>query len=207
MPPRFGGRRCAVSHVVAHTYWLRRGASSYRVSVHLLHSGGPLRWSDLPRIPTPCGQSVQRHHDGWDTPALWSAWSQNESGRPIILRPARPWRWCACLAPPCLCLPHPCRVSLASTQHAASGLCLSARRAMWHKNCALVVSICVCRTGTEAQGVAGQEAPLRHDTQPGLEHLPYAHTAPGDCLVAVLEACLCDGTFSQLLLVYWPSGG
>ena len=39
-PPRFGGRRCAVSHVVAHTYWLRRVASPHRVSVHRLHRAG-----------------------------------------------------------------------------------------------------------------------------------------------------------------------
>ena len=154
-PHALGGRRCAVSHVVAHTYWLRRGASPYRVSVHLLHSGRHLRWSDLPRVPTPCGRSVRRHHDGGGKPALWPACSQNESGGPIILRKARPWRWCACLAPRRLCLPHTFLVSLPSEQHAAPWLCMAARRAMWHKNCALVVAICACMTGPEAQGVAG----------------------------------------------------
>ena len=155
MPSRFGGRRFAVSHVVAHTCWLRRGASPYRVSVHLLYRGGHLRWSDLTMVPTLCGRRVRRHQDGWGKPALWPACSQNESGGPIILRKARPWRWCACLAPRRLCLPHTFLVSLASEQQAALGLCMSARRAMWHKNCALVVSICACRTGTEAQCVAG----------------------------------------------------
>jgi hypothetical protein len=107
MPSRCGGRRCAVSHVVAHTDWLRRGASPYRVRVHLLHSGGHLRWSDLPRGLTPCGRSIRRRHDGGGQPALGPACSQNESGGPLILRKARPWRWCACRAPRRLCLPIP----------------------------------------------------------------------------------------------------
>ena len=41
-----------------------------------------------------------------------------------------------------------------------------------------------------------------HDPKPALQYIPYAHTAPGSCLVAGTEACLCDGTFSQLLSAY-----
>ena len=203
MPPRFGGRRCAVSHVVAHTYWLRRGASPYRVSVHLLHSGGHLRWSDLPRVPTPCGRSVRRHHDGWGKPALWPACSQNESGGPIILRKARRWRW-ACAVPLAVCacptpflFPSPAR----STQRQGCA---------WLRGepCGTKIALSQSRYAPVSQAQRrrvsrGQEAPLLHDTQPGLQHIPYSHTAPGYRLGAVSEACLCDGTFSQLLSAYW----
>jgi hypothetical protein len=41
-----------------------------------------------------------------------------------------------------------------------------------------------------------------HDQKPALQYIPYAHTAPGSCLVAGTEACLCDGTFSPLLSAY-----
>ena len=53
----------------------------------------------------------------------------------------------------------------------------------------------------------GQEAPLLHDKQPGLQHNPYSRTAPGCSLDAVSEACICDSTFSQLLSAYWVMGG
>ena len=46
-------------------------------------------------------------------------------------------------------------------------------------------------------------ARLLHDHKPALQYISYAHTTPGDRLVAVSEACLCDGTFSQLLSAYW----
>ena len=45
-------------------------------------------------------------------------------------------------------------------------------------------------------------ARLLHDQKPGLQHTPYALIAPGSRLVAGTEVCLCDATFSQLLLVY-----
>jgi hypothetical protein len=38
-----------------------------------------------------------------------------------------------------------------------------------------------------------------HDHKPALQSIPYAHTAPGSCLVANTEACLCDSTFSPWL--------
>jgi hypothetical protein len=41
-----------------------------------------------------------------------------------------------------------------------------------------------------------------HDYKPALQSIPYAHTAPGSCLVSDTEAYLCDGTFSQWLSAY-----
>ena len=86
------------------------------------------------------------------------------------------------------------------------GLCLSARRAIWHKNCALAVSICACLTGQRGAGCHGDRKRLCGLTHSrGLPRLPYAHTAPGDRLVAVSEACLCDSTFPGfmgLLVLY-----
>jgi hypothetical protein len=202
-PPRFGGRRCAVSHVVAHTYWLRRGASPYRVSVHLLHSGGHLRGSDLPRGPTPCGRSVRRRQDGGGKPALWPACSQNESGGPLILRKARPWHWCACRAPRRLCLPHTFRVSLnqrAARSARAGPVGAESYVAQKLRSRSLDMRLSHRPRGA---GCHGDRKRLRHDTQPGLQHIPYSHTAPGDRLVAGSEACLCDGTFSQVWSAYW----
>src|SRR4029434_4727223 len=51
-------------------------------------------------------------------------------------------------------------------------------------------------------GCHGDRKRLLHNKQPGLPHIPYSHTAPGDRLVTVSEACLCDGTFSQVWSAY-----
>jgi hypothetical protein len=50
-------------------------------------------------------------------------------------------------------------------------------------------------------------ARLLHDHKPALESIPYALLAPGSCLVAVTEVCLCDATFSLLLAAYVSSRG
>ena len=150
----------------------------------------------------------QRPHDGGGNPALWPAWSQNESGVSLILRTTGRWRWGVSRAPRRLCLPHPCRVSRVNAQHAVPGRCRSARRAMWHNTCSLAASLCACLTRPRGVGCRGDRKRLC-----GMTHRQDCSTFPmhrqrqATAWLLCTEACLCDGPFSQWLLASSSSGG